>query len=142
MARAKFARSAPDSTPVGRQREGWLVVLLLFLFMLINFADKAVIGIAAVPIMQELQLSPRQFGLIGSSFYLLFALSAIVTGFIVNRVHTRWALLTMGLVWAWTLFPTPGAVVCPPLVACRPPPGAGGGPPYPVELFAAKKGSP
>ena len=52
-------------------KEAWLIVALLFLFMLINFADKAVIGIAAVPIMQELQLSPRQFGLLGSSFYLV-----------------------------------------------------------------------
>src|SRR5215467_7534236 len=66
-------------------KEAWLIVALLFLFMLINFADKAVIGIAAVPIMNELQLSPRQFGLLGSSFYLLFAVSAIITGFIVNR---------------------------------------------------------
>jgi hypothetical protein len=36
-----------------------IVVLLLFMFMVINFADKAVIGIAAVPIMQELRLGPR-----------------------------------------------------------------------------------
>ena len=28
-----------------------IVVVLLFIFMVINFADKAVIGIAAVPIM-------------------------------------------------------------------------------------------
>ena len=41
----------------GTPKEAWLIVALLFLFMLINFADKAVIGIAAVPIMQELQLS-------------------------------------------------------------------------------------
>jgi uncharacterized membrane protein YhaH (DUF805 family) len=41
----------------------WIVVVLLFMFMVINFADKAVIGIAAVPIMQELELGPRQFGL-------------------------------------------------------------------------------
>ena len=73
---------------------------LLFLFMLVNFADKAMIGIAAVPMMQELGLSPREFGLIGSSFFLLFSLSAIVTGFIVNRMQTRWVLLIMGLVWA------------------------------------------
>ena len=32
------------------QKEAWLIVVLLFLFMLVNFADKAVIGIAAVPI--------------------------------------------------------------------------------------------
>ena len=40
----------------------WIVVVMLFIFMVINFADKAVIGIAAVPMMQELELSPRQLG--------------------------------------------------------------------------------
>jgi ACS family D-galactonate transporter-like MFS transporter len=91
----------------------WLMVALLFLFMLVNFADKAVIGIAAVPMMQELRLSPREFGLIGSSFFLLFPVSAVVTGFIVNRVQTRWALLVMGLVWALTQFPMLGSVGLP-----------------------------
>jgi hypothetical protein len=59
--------------PRGDQKEAWLVIVLLFVFTLINIADKAVIGIAAVPIMQELKLSPREFELVGSSFFLLFA---------------------------------------------------------------------
>src|SRR3984893_14974549 len=120
-------------------KEAWLIVALLFLFMLINFADKAVIGIAAVPIMQELQLSPRQFGLIRSSFFLLFSVSAIITGFIVNRVQTRWALLTMGLVWALTQFPMLGTVGFATLVGCEVAPGAGEGPAYPVALHSAYK---
>src|SRR6201981_349304 len=120
-------------------KEAWLIVALLFLFMLINFADKAVIGIAALPIMRELQLSPRQFGLLGSSFFLLFSVSAIVTGFIVNRVQTRWALLTMGLVWALTQFPMLGTVGFATLVACRVALGAGEGPAYPVALHSAYK---
>ena len=122
-------------TPKGAR----LIVALLFLFMLINFADKAVIGIAAVPIMRDLQLSPRQFGLIGSSFFLLFSLSAIVTGFIVNRVQTRWALLTMGLVWALTQFPMLAPAGFATLVACRVALGAGEGPAYPVALHSAYK---
>jgi hypothetical protein len=64
--------------------------------MVINFADKAVIGIAAVPIIQELELGPRQFELVGSSFILLFAVSPVATGFLINRVRTRWVLLAMG----------------------------------------------
>ena len=120
-------------------KEAWLIVALLFLFMLINFADKAVIGIAAVPIMQELQLSPRQFGLLGSSFYLLFAVSAIITGFIVNRVQTRWALLVMGLVWALTQFPMIGTVGFAGIMACRIALGAGEGPAYPVALHSTYK---
>jgi len=120
-------------------KEAWLIVALLFLFMLINFADKAVIGIAAVPIMEELQLSPRQFGLLGSSFYLLFSVSAIVTGFIVNRVETRWALLVMGLVWALTQFPMIGTVGFATIMACRIALGAGEGPAYPVALHSTYK---
>ena len=133
--RGGVATAHPSETP----REAWLTVALLFLFMLINFADKAVIGIAAVPIMKELQLSPRQFGLIGSSFFLLFSVSAIITGFIVNRVQTRWALLTMGLVWALTQFPMLGTVGFATLVGCRVTLGAGEGPAYPVALHSAYK---
>ena len=125
-------------TPKG-PREGWLVVGLLFLFMMINFADKAVIGIAAVPIMNDLRLGPRQFGLLGSSFYLLFSLSAIVTGFIVNRVATRWALLAMGLIWALTQFPMNGTVGFATIAASRIALGAGEGPAYPVALHSTYK---
>ncbi|MGH7038114.1 MAG: MFS transporter, partial [Stellaceae bacterium] len=100
-------------------KRAWAIVALLFLFMLINFADKAVIGLAAVPIMQELRLTPKQFGLIGSSFFLLFSASAVVTGFIVNRVETRWVLLGAGLIWALTQFPVLGSVGFAGLIACR-----------------------
>jgi ACS family D-galactonate transporter-like MFS transporter len=122
-------------TPKG----SWLIVALLFLFMLINFADKAVIGLAAVPIMKELNLSPSQFGLVGSSFFLLFSLSAVVTGFIVNRVQTRWVLLVMSLVWALTQFPMVGTVGLATVLACRIALGAGEGPAYPVALHAIYK---
>jgi len=120
-------------------KEAWLIVLMLFLFMLINFADKAVIGIAAVPMMEELKLSPREFGLLGSSFYLLFSLSAVVTGFIVNRAQTRWALLAMGVVWALTQFPMIGTTGFATIIACRIALGAGEGPAYPVALHSAYK---
>src|SRR5579864_3273190 len=130
-----LAQTASGRTPKG----AWLIVALLFLFMLINFADKAVIGIAAVPLMSELRLSPRQFGLLGSSFFLLFSLSAIVTGFIVNRVQTRWALLVMGAVWALAQFPMLGTAGFATIMACRIALGAGEGPAYPVALHSACK---
>src|SRR5215467_3013448 len=130
---------AATAHPAAAPRQAWLIVALLFLFMVINFADKAVTGIAAVPIMDELLLSPREFGLLGSSFYLLFAVSAIITGFIVNRVETRWALLVMGLVWALTQFPMIGTVGFAAIAACRIALGAGEGPAYPVALHSTYK---
>lgn len=121
------------------RNRAWIVVVLLFIFMVINFADKAVIGIAAVPIMQELQLGPRQFGLVGSSFFLLFAVSSVATGFLVNRLQTRWVLLAMGLIWALTQFPMIGSVGFQTLVACRIALGAGEGPAVPVALHSTYK---
>ncbi|SDR57134.1 Nitrate/nitrite transporter NarK [Rhizobiales bacterium GAS113] len=136
---ATIRAAAATAHPAAPPRQAWLIVALLFLFMVINFADKAVIGIAAVPIMDELLLSPREFGLLGSSFFLLFAVSAVVTGFIVNRVETRWALLVMGLVWALTQFPLLGSVGFGTIIAARIALGAGEGPAYPVALHSAYK---
>lgn len=120
-------------------RGAWIVVGLLFLFMVINFADKAVIGIAAVPLMDELKLSPREFGLVGSSFFLLFAVSAVATGFLVNRIQTRWVLLAMALFWALAQFPMLGSVGIGTLVASRVALGAGEGPALPVALHSTYK---
>jgi MFS family permease len=121
------------------QQGGWIVVWLLFFFMLINFVDKAVIGLAAVPMMKEIGLSPKQFGLVNSSFFFLFSISAIVTGFIVNRVQARWALLAMAIVWALSQFPMVGSVGLTTVLASRIVLGAGEGPAYPVALHSAYK---
>ena len=121
------------------QKGGWTIVWLLFFFMLINFIDKAVIGLAAVPMMKEIGLTPKEFGLVNSSFFFLFSISAILTGFIVNRIQTRWALLVMGIIWALTQFPMLGSVGLGILITSRVALGAGEGPAYPVAIHAAYK---
>lgn len=121
------------------QKGGWTIVVLLFFFMFINFADKAIIGLAGVPIMKELNLTPKDFGLVNSSFFFLFSVSAVVTGFIVNHVQARWALLAMALIWSLAQFPMGSMVGFGTLVACRIALGAGEGPAYPVALHAAYK---
>src|SRR6266849_9497970 len=112
---------------------------LLFFFMLINFADKVVVGLAAQPIMAELKLSPEQFGLIGSSFFFLFSVSAVVVGFITNRVQTRHTLLVMAIIWSLVQFPMLGTVSLEMLIACRIVLGAGEGPAGPVATHAVYK---
>jgi MFS family permease len=117
----------------------WGMTALLFLFMLINFADKVVVGLAAQPIIKELGLDPKQFGLIGSSFFFLFAVSAVVVGFISNRVQTRHTLLVMAIVWSIVQFPMLGTVSLEVLIACRVILGAGEGPAAPVATHAIYK---
>src|SRR6201746_2403634 len=105
----------------------WKITFLLFLFMLVNFADKTVVGLAGVPIMTEMKLEPEQFGLLGSSFFFLFSIAAIIVGFIVNRVAARWVLLALALIWALAQFPMVGTVGFTTLLICRIILGADGG---------------
>jgi MFS family permease len=107
--------------------------------MLVNFADKIVVGLAGVPIMTELKLEPDQFGLLGSSFYFLFSISAVAVGFLVNRVAARWVLLALALIWALAQFPMVGTVSLATLLACRVILGAGEGPAGAVAVHAIYK---
>jgi MFS family permease len=122
-------------TPKG----AWKITFLLFLFMLVNFADKIVVGLAGAPIMDELKLSPEQFGLLVSSFFFLFSISAIIVGFIVNRIETRTVLLAMALIWSVAQFPMVGTVGFTTLVICRIILGAGEGPAFSVAAHAIYK---
>jgi MFS family permease len=124
-----------NETPKG----AWKITFLLFLFMLVNFADKIVVGLAGVPIMTELKLQPDQFGLLGSSFFFLFSISGIVVGFIVNRVPTRWVLLVLAIIWALAQFPMVGTVGFSTLLICRIILGAGEGPAAAVAVHAIFK---
>ena len=129
-----------QATPTRETPKGaWTITFLLFLFMLVNFADKIVVGLAAVPIMKELQLEPKEFGLLGSSFFFLFSISAIVVGFIVNRVPTRWVLLVLALIWALAQFPMVGTIGFTTLLICRIILGAGEGPAFAVATHAIYK---
>ncbi|TMK10945.1 MAG: MFS transporter, partial [Alphaproteobacteria bacterium] len=122
-------------TPKG----AWKITFLLFLFMLVNFADKIVVGLAGVPIMTELKLEPEEFGLLGSSFFFLFSTAAIVVGFIVNRIDTRWVLLALALVWALAQFPMVGTIGFATLLVCRVILGAGEGPAFSVAVHSVYK---
>ncbi|MCB8820612.1 MFS transporter [Microvirga rosea] len=119
--------------------EAWLVVGLLFLFMLINFADRAVLGLAAGPIMRDLGLSNTQFGLIATSFFTLFSFGAVIGGFLVNRVAAKWVLAALALVWSLCQLPLMLSATVATLVANRIVLGFGEGPAYPVAAHAAYK---
>ena len=78
-------------TPKG----AWKITFLLFLFMLVNFADKIVVGLAGVPIMTELKLEPEQFGLLGSSF------SSCFRSLPLSSASSSTASLRAGSCWRW-----------------------------------------
>ncbi len=120
-------------------QRAWVIVGMMVLFMLINFADKSVIGLSAGPIIRDLHLTNEQFGPIGSAFFLLFSISAALVGFLVNRISTKIVLTVMALIWALTQLPMLGLVSLPVLLASRIVLGAGEGPAFPVALHAVYK---
>ncbi|PLT35563.1 MFS transporter [Bacillus sp. V5-8f] len=78
----------------------WAILVLLFLGMIINFADKSIIGLAAVPIMKEFGLSNVQWGLVGSSYYWLYPVTGIVGAAWADRIGAKKMLGLLMLTWA------------------------------------------
>jgi MFS family permease len=117
----------------------WLVAVLLALLMLVNFLDKVVIGLVAVPMSKELGLSPTEFGLVGGALHWFFAISAVIGGFMANRRPTRTLLLGMGMFWAVIQLPMLFVSSLWAIVACRVLLGIGEGPASPVATHALYK---
>ncbi|MEJ8855608.1 MFS transporter [Variovorax robiniae] len=122
-----------------RPARAWSIAAMLTVFILVNFADKIVLGLVAVPMMEDLKLSPSEFGLIGSSFFWLFAVSGIVGGFLADRLSTKWMLFVMAL--SWSLFQLPIALSSSlaVIIGARVMLGAGEGPAWPVAIHSAYK---
>ncbi|MFC7882666.1 MFS transporter [Streptomyces sp. NPDC057376] len=116
----------PDPTAYDRRR-AWLILVMVVAFMMINYADKSVLGLAAVPLMDELGIDKSTYGLISSSFYVLFSVSGLVVGLLSARWSTRTMLLVMAALWAVAQLPALMATV-PALVAGRLMLGAAEGP--------------
>lgn len=86
------------------KRRAWAVSIMLVLLALVNWADKAVLGLVAVPLMEDLSISPEQYGVLASAIYFLFSASAIAGGFLANRIATRWLLVGIVIIWSLTQF--------------------------------------
>lgn len=122
-----------------RATSAWTMTLLLTGLALINFLDKIVLGLVAVPLTAELHLSPAQFGVVAGSFFWLFSISTILVGFLSNRFPTRWLLLAMGVIWAALQLPQAVATSAMGLFICRVLLGAAEGPAFPVSVHALFK---
>nr|WP_249154178.1 MFS transporter [Bradyrhizobium manausense] len=129
--------SASLTTGPAVPARAYAVLIMLFLFQTINFFDKLVFGLSAVPLMKELSLSPKEFGLIGSSFFLLFSLSGMAVGlFAVGRYPVKWILMLLAAIWSATQLPVFFSSSVMVLVVCRILLGAGEGPGLPTALHA------
>ncbi|MET9677540.1 MFS transporter [Streptomyces sp. NPDC006482] len=103
------------ATRTGRPAEGvlsravrvgpWGTTWLLLGFMLVNFADKAVLGLAGPGIMREFDISRQEFGAAQAAFFALFSVSALAVSALTRKVRTSVLLLGMALLWSAAQLP-------------------------------------
>jgi MFS family permease len=109
---------------------------LVLTFSMINFADKAALGLVELPLSEELGLSHSTYGLVASSFFLLFSVSSVVVGFLTNRFGARWIMLILALLWSLAQVPLLAAASVATLFASRIALGATEGPAAAVGTHA------
>ena len=119
--------------------KAWRVALLMLAFLMVNFFDKVVIGLLAVPIMDELHMTPMQFGIVSSSFFWLFAAGGIGGGFLANRFSARTLALLMALAWSLCQLPLVVSTSMAVFIVARVALGLTEGPAYPVAVHAVYK---
>lgn len=114
-----------------------LILAVLALFIVINFWDRAALGFAADAIMRDLRLSHEQFGLLGGSFFILFPISALAIGPLVDRYPSRWIIAAMASAWTVAQIAMSLAFALPAAIASRILLGTGEGPAFPTALHTA-----
>jgi MFS family permease len=124
---------------ISGSKKAWKVATALAVFMMINFIDKIALGLVAVPMMDELRLTPQEFGAIGSSFFWLFAIGGVAGGFLADRFETRLLVLCMILIWSICQLPIAYSTSVATIVICRSVLGIGEGPAWPVAVHALYK---
>ncbi|MGD0661464.1 MAG: MFS transporter [Syntrophorhabdales bacterium] len=72
-------------------RYRWVILLLMFLFYLINYADRANLGVVLPYVKKEFALTNLQAGALASFFFLGYAIAQVPSGLIMGRVGSRLA---------------------------------------------------
>ncbi len=81
-------------------RGKYQIVVAIWLLQVVNYLDRVVIGFAGPSMMQSLQIEPKTFGVLLSSFAVGYFVSQIPGGMIADRCGVRPMLIIGPLFWA------------------------------------------
>ncbi len=110
--------AAPVSDAV-RSPWRWWVCILLMLATVINYMDRLALNQLALRIKNYFELSHQDYSYLESAFSLAFAIGAITTGMLVDRLSVRWVYPLMVLGWSAAGILTGFAVSFWMLLTCR-----------------------
>ena len=91
---------APPSAAPSVSLWRWWVCLLLMLATVVNYMDRMALNQTALRIKVGLGIDNTDYSSLESAFSLAFAIGAVCTGFVVDRVNVRWVYPVMVLGWS------------------------------------------
>jgi ACS family hexuronate transporter-like MFS transporter len=108
MSRTRDLRNPLDSAPKdlpsrsGRFRLRWVILGMTALLLVLNYADRAALGVAGPQMIEQLGLSKAQFGLVASAFFFGYVPCAFLGGWLSDRYGPR-SIMGVAVAW-WSLF--------------------------------------
>jgi predicted MFS family arabinose efflux permease len=93
--------AAPTAQGYGTPRYRAAVLAMLLLVYTFNFLDRQILGILAVPIKADLQLTDGQLGLLGGlAFAALYSTLAIPLALLADKTSRTWVITISLVVWS------------------------------------------
>ena len=115
-----------------REHRRYIVYILLFLLLVVNYMDRSALSVAAGPIGDEFGLGPAATGILLSSFLWTYILFVVPSGIITDRFGTRTTNAVSIVIWSLATVLTGFAAGFAMLVASRLLMGLGESPSYPA----------
>ena len=84
-----------------RENRRYIVYVLLFLLLVVNYMDRSALSVAAGPIGDQLNLGPASMGVLLSSFLWTYVLFVVPSGIVVDRLGTR--LMNVWSIGVWSV---------------------------------------
>ncbi|NEW28730.1 MFS transporter [Nocardia cyriacigeorgica] len=103
LAQDQTSTSAPPVAGPGVT--GWGLTGLLVVLYLLNASDKAVFGLIAQPLREDLGLTASQIGFTGSMFFLAFTVGGFLAGPINKVLALRWSIAIIAVLWGLVMLP-------------------------------------
>jgi MFS transporter, ACS family, hexuronate transporter len=97
----------------------WAILGLLLLATMLMYMDRQALAQQKTEILGSLRLSNEDYGRLEQGFGLAFAVGAILTGFIADRISPRWLYPAVLLGWSMVGFATGWVTSYNELFVCR-----------------------
>ena len=91
---------SPIASPPWYYSYRWLICALLFFATTVNYVDRAVLGVLAPTLREEIGWTDQQYGNINAAFTLAYAIGFLVAGWFIDRVGTRVGYTVYLVVWS------------------------------------------